>query len=87
MFWDPTTEEEILQNVQSLTVVAQGTQSFARALGMPIQLLDGPEQVAAARIGAALNTQIRTYEPRATVARIIMARDGNGQLRPTVRLA
>jgi len=86
MLWDPTTDEEIAQNVRSLVATAQGSQPLARSLGMPLELLDGPEPVAAARIAAALNIQIRTHEPRATVASVTVTRDGDGQLRPTVRL-
>lgn len=87
MIWDPTTEEEVLQNVQSLAVLAQGSQPLARELGMPIELLDAPLPVAQARIAAALNAQIRDYEPRAAVAAVTVAADAEGHLVPTVRLA
>lgn len=86
MLWDPTPAEEVLQNVQSLEVLAQGTQPMARVLGMPLSVLDGPEQVAQARIAAALNTQIAAYEPRAKVSKITVARTAEGRLRATVRL-
>jgi len=86
MLWDPTTEEEVLQNVQSLIVTAQGSQPMARELGMPIELLDGPLPVAQARIAQALDVQIRAYEPRATVAEITVTSDADGHLTPLVRL-
>lgn len=87
MDWAPTTDEEIAQNVRSLVATAQGSQPMARTLGMPIDLLDGPMTVAQARIATALNTQIRTHEPRATVASITVTGDADGGLAPTVRLA
>ena len=86
MNWDPTTEEEIAQNVRSLVLTAQGSQPFARALGMPLVALDGPVAVAQARIAAALQEQIRKHEPRARVDRISVDGDLDGHLRPTVRL-
>lgn len=86
MIWDPTAEQEIAQNVRSLVATAHGTQPMSRSLGVPVELLDGPEQLAAARVAAALNAQIRTHEPRAAVASVTVARDGDGQLTPTVRL-
>ena len=86
MIWDPTTEEEIAQNVRSLVATAQGSQPLARALGMPLATLDGPVEVAQARIAAVLQQQIRTHEPRARVDRIAVDGDLDGHLRPTVRL-
>ena len=86
MLWDPTTDEEVAQNVRSLVATAQGTQPMARALGMPLSAVDGPLQIAQARLASALQTQIRTHEPRAEVARILVESDGEDQLVPTVRL-
>lgn len=86
MLWSPTVDEEILQNVQNLILTAQGTQPLARAFGMPTTAVDAPEPVVLALIAAELNEQIVAYEPRAAVAEITVARDGTGQLRPTVRL-
>lgn len=86
MLWDPTTEEEVAQNVRSLATLAHGSQPLARTLGVPLELLDGPVQVAQARIAGALQQQIRAHEPRATVASITVSSDGDGRLRPTVRL-
>jgi len=87
MIWDPTADEETLQNVQSLAATAQGSQPMARELGMPIELLDGPLPIAEARVAAALNTQIGLYVPNATVASITVDADADGHLTPTVRLA
>jgi len=86
MIWDPTTEEEVAQNVRSLVLTAQGSQPLARALGVPLETLDGPVQVAQARIAAALQQQIKKFEPRARVDRITVDGDLDGHLRPTVRL-
>jgi len=86
MNWDPTTEEEIAQNVRSLVLTAQGAQLMARALGVSLTTLDGPVEVAQARIAAALQEQIRKHEPRARVDRIAVDGDLDGHLRPTVRL-
>ena len=86
MIWDPTTDEEIAQNVRSLVLTAQGSQPLARALGVPLETLDGPVQVAQAKIAAALQQQIKKYEPRARVDRISVDGDLDGHLRPTVRL-
>ena len=86
MLWDPTPDEEIAQNVRSLVLTAQGSQPLARALGVPLETLDVPIQVAQARIAAALQQQIKQHEPRARVDRISVDGDLDGHLRPTVRL-
>jgi len=86
VLWNPTTEEEITQNVRSLVATAQGSQPLARALGVPLETLDAPVEVAQARIAAALQEQIRKHEPRARVDRIAVDGDLDGHLRPTVRL-
>jgi phage baseplate assembly protein W len=87
MIWDPTLAEEVLQNVQSLIATAQGTQPLARALGLPAAAcVDAPLPAVQARLASALNAQIKLYEPRAVVSRITVASDGDGRLRPTVRL-
>ena len=86
MNWDPTTEEEIAQNVRSLVRTAQGSQPLARALGVPLVTVDGPVDVAQARIAAALQQQIKSHEPRARVDRIMVDGDLDGHLWPTVRL-
>jgi len=78
MNWAPTTDEGIVQNVQSLIATAQGTQPMARALGMPTAALDAPVAVAQARIASALNGQIRLYETRATVGSISVEVDADG---------
>jgi len=86
MLWDPTPDEEVAQNVRSLVATAQGSQPMARTLGMPIAAVDAPVQAAQARLAAGLQRQIRTHEPRAEVARILVEHDGEGRLVPTVRL-
>jgi len=86
MDWDPTTEEEVAQNVRSLVATAQGSQPMARSLGMPIEAVDAQVQAAKARVAAALQRQILTHERRAEVARILVEHDGEGRLVPTVRL-
>ena len=86
MNWAPTTDEEIVQNVASIVATSRGTQPFLRALGIA-DLHDRPVAVAEARVASTLNTQIRTYEPRATVAKITVAVSADGAtMAPTVRL-
>ncbi len=85
MNWDPTDEEEVLQNVQNLCVTVQGTQPMARALGIPASV-DRPLNAAQAAIRAALVEQVALHEPRAEISRIIVAGDESGRLIPTVCL-
>ena len=86
MNWNPTEEEEILQNVASIIAMPRGNQSLFRALGIQ-GLLDYPANVGKAKVAAAVATQIKTYEPRADVASITVTGSADGSaLVPTVRL-
>jgi len=86
VIWDPTADEEILQNVQSLIATAQRSQPMARALGLPPGAVDKPLAVVEAEVARDLSAQIKLYEPRVTKFKISVAYDGDGGLTPTVRL-
>ena len=85
MTWDPTTDEEVRQNVASIVATARGHQPLFRALGLA-DLHDRPLPAAEARLASALAAQIKLYEPRAEVARITVTATADGLLSPTVRL-
>jgi len=85
MNWDPTTEEEVLQNVRSIVATPRASQPMFRALGL-LDLHDRPVQVASAKLSSALAAQIKSYEPRAEVASISVTATADGALTPTVRL-
>lgn len=85
MIWDPTTDEEIVQNVRSIVAMPRGGQPLFRALGL-LDLHDRPLPSAEARLASALSAQIKLYEPRAEVAQITVTATADGLLSPTVRL-
>lgn len=86
MNWNPTTAQEVAQNVRSLLATPQGSQPMARALGCPVSAVDAPVQSSQARIAAALNDQIRLYEPRASVSRISVTVSADGAVAAEVVL-
>lgn len=85
MNWDPTTDEEIVQNVRSIVATPRGSQPLFRSLGL-LDLHDRPIPVAEALLASALAAQIKLYEPRADVASISVTATIDGTLNPTVRL-
>lgn len=78
--WNPTTVEEIAQNVRTLFATTQGEVPFARDLGLPADLVDEPQNIVALRLSAAAIKAARTYEPRASVRRVRTAANLSGRL-------
>ena len=57
-----------------------------RAFGMPADIVDMPIQKAQAALSSAIFTQIKRYEPRATVVQISFTGDVSGKLDPVVEV-
>jgi phage baseplate assembly protein W len=78
--WNPTTVEEIAQNVRTIFATTQGTVPFARDLGLPGELVDEPQNIVSLRLSAAAIKAVRASEPRANVRRVRTAANLNGRL-------
>lgn len=78
--WDPTEEEEILQNVATLLETETGTVPLDRAQGTPQDLIDSPQSIAAALLQSTVIKAIRTYEPRAAVKSVRVTGTVDGTL-------
>ena len=85
MNWAPTAAEEVAQNVRSIVATPRGSQPMFRALGVA-DLVDRPVAVIQARQAAAVAAQVKLYEPRAVVSKVIASIGLDGQVQTTVRL-
>ena len=78
--------EEVLQNVRTLLNTIRGEVVLDRAFGMPADIVDMPIQKAQAALSSAIFTQIKRYEPRATVVQISFKGGVSGKLDPVVEV-
>lgn len=85
--WAPkTTLDEVVQNVRTLLATETGSVPLARAMGTPQDAVDDPENVAGARLRAAVIRAVRAYEPRVKASSVKLAPAADGRLDVTVEL-
>lgn len=84
--WNPTTAQEVVQNVETLLATEPGTVPFSRAMGTPQDIVDQPESIAGAQLQAAVIKAVRTYEPRAPIKSVTVIATADGVLSATVLL-
>ena len=84
--WNPTTAEEVVQNVECIVASDVGTVPLARAFGTPQDVVDLPESVAGAVLRAAVFKAVRQYEPRAPLSAVNLAAGDDGALSVSVVL-
>jgi uncharacterized protein len=78
--WNPTTVQEVVQNVETLLITEPGTVPFARDMGVPQDVVDQPESAAGALLQAAVVTAVRTYEPRVAITDVQLTASADGVL-------
>ncbi|OBZ08041.1 GPW/gp25 family protein [Bacillus sp. FJAT-26390] len=85
--WSPDETQEIIQNVRTIMMTAQGSVPLDRAFGLDNSVLDDPIPVAQARLTGIITSAIRTYEPRAAVVQVRYEADQQqGMLQPIVQI-
>lgn len=77
---------EILQNVRTILTTITGTAPFSRDLGVAPDPIDGPLEIAKARLTPLIIEAVQTYEPRVEVTEVTYMQDDQGQLTPSVKL-
>ncbi len=82
-----TLVEEVIQNVRTILSTVQYEIPLDRGFGLPGSIVDMPMQQAQAVLSSAIFTQIRKYEPRATVKSLTFQQDLTGKLIPKVEVS
>lgn len=89
-FAPDSTEAEVVQNVRTILATRKGSVPLDREFGLDWSFLDRPVPVAQAMLSTQVIQQLRRYEPRARVLRVLLEADdnpntGDGQTRPRVQ--
>lgn len=85
--WNPDETQEIIQNVRTIIMTAQGSVPLDRGVGLDNSVLDDPMPVAQARLTGIITSAIRAYEPRAAVVQVRYEADQQqGVLQPIVQI-
>ena len=80
-----TGNEEILQNVRTITSTIMGTVVCDREFGIDDSMIDAPTEVAKAKIRREYIVKIQKYEPRAKVDSVTFIQTDNlAHLKPKV---
>ena len=86
-FAPSTTVDEVLQNVRTILTTIKYQIPLARDFGMSGDVIDMPIQQAEAVWSNEIFTQIKKYEPRATIESITFTGELDGRLTPAVEVS
>lgn len=86
-FEPPTTQAEVAQNVRMIITTPRGSVPLFRDFGIDYTLIDSPTGLAKAKLTRDIIRQVKMYEPRAIITKLVFRSDEAGHMQPVVTLA
>jgi len=88
-FGNQSVVQEVIQNVRMIITTPKGTVPLDREFGIDNGSIDRPLAIAQARMSSDIVAQVKRYEPRARVTKIVYSDSSaaiDGKLKPIVRI-